>query len=145
MSDDKQNRLQDYTNVDAPPVEDLSPSCDRCNGEFSEQSELPRGCGGAEYGTGYVDIHSLDDTSSLCEDCEELEIYLNHRHKCLIERPGVIGSVAVYCQCHADNEVDVRPFGIGESTSDIRCTRCGSGEILLEELPAETQNWGAEQ
>jgi len=145
-----QQRLQKWSDdIGAPPVEDAQPMCARCGEEYDphaqydDKHELP-GAGPAEYESGYIDVNKFDRDPSVCEDCRELQRYLNYRYHSLTERPDVSRAVAVYCQCQDDDEVDVRPVRRGQQP-EKKCLQCGSSEVVLEELPTEAKDWEVEQ
>ncbi|WP_049938141.1 hypothetical protein [Haloplanus natans] len=146
MSDD-QSRLQEYGDVGAPPVEETGPVCERCGEDLDEGDTKRLRVGPAEYETGYYDINRPGtDKRRLCDDCEDLEKYLGHRYKQITERTGADDAVAVFCECHDDDEVDVQPVRHGDTLADIRCSNCGSAEVLVEELPPDASHgWGVRQ
>lgn len=147
MSNDDQSRLQEYGEVGAPPVEEEPPACDRCGCELDEDDEsgLPFGAGYPEHESGFVDIRKIGDAPAFCEDCENLNKYLNHRHNELIQKRNVSAVVAVYCECQGDHEVDVRPVRYGDRQADVACSRCGSREVVIEELPPSAPKWRVDQ
>jgi hypothetical protein len=57
----------------------------------------------------------------------------------------VTGAEAIYCTCHDDDEVDVRPVYGHNSRQETRCSRCGSQEVVVEQLPPSNEVWRAEQ
>ena len=139
MSDDDQGRLQDY-GVDAgvPPVEDDEPTCERCGTELEDGERGVRvGQSRAEYETNVTDIYRGRGERDLCEDCVDLERYLRGRHAELTNNVSVTGAVAVFCSCQGDDEVDVQPLRPAEPVADRECSRCGSREVVVEELPPD--------
>ena len=139
MNDDDQGRLQDYgVDAGAPPVEDAAPACERCGDELDDDQRGVRVAQSrGEQASGVVDIHRDRAKRNLCEDCLGLERYLRGRCKELTEKTAVSGAVAVFCSCQAENEVDVQPLRPGESVADRVCSRCGSTEVVIEELPPD--------
>lgn len=137
-NDDAQRRLQEYdeTAVDAPPVEEVA-TCRRCDGTIDDAEAARRreGVGRAEHQTGYYDI-SLGGSALLCGECHDLVRYLKHRHQQLTTDVGVTGAVAIHCECHDGDEVEVRPVRRGD-TPKASCSRCGSQRVVVEELPPE--------
>ena len=143
MSDEEQNRLQQYCDVGAPPVETRPPTCDRCGADkdLSPVSTAESQISPAEHHTGFRDIREFgeQETYQLCDDCTQLHKYLHYRHAQVTDRAGVVGAVAVFCQCHDDDEVDVCPLRQGETPAGVRCSRCGTAEVVVEELPPTPQ------
>lgn len=137
-----QERLQQYCDVGAAPVETPPPSCDRCGceGDLAPPPTHDSPATRAEARTGYRDIRKFEKDSEirLCGDCRDLHRYLEIRHAQVTNQPGVDGAVAVFCPCHEDDEVDVRPVRQGETTADVQCSRCGNTEVVLETLPPAT-------
>lgn len=148
MSDEEeeaepQARLQNWTDVGAPPVEEEPTTCVRCGEEIDD--DLPSGAGRAEHQTGFVDVRKFDEQPDLCDDCEDLKRYLHHRYSELTEKRNVSGAVAVYCGCQTADEVDVRPVYHGDRPTDVECAKCGSSEVVIEELPPTGATWRVEQ
>lgn len=141
-SDDapEQGRLQEY-GVDAgpAPVTDDTPTCERCGDELEGDAAdgvVPKSR--SESATGVVDLARGRERRYLCDECRELERYLVARYHELVDRPGAIGAVAVFCSCQNADEVDVQPVRVGGSAADRRnCSRCGSPEVVVEELPPD--------
>lgn len=147
MTDDQQ-RLQEYgTGVGAPPVEEAPPACDRCGDELDgdDREAWPHTVGRPEHETGYIDIHEFGDDPVLCPDCRDLVRYLTVRYRTITDKPGVSGAVAIHCACQDDDEVDVRPVGYGGDGPVARCSRCGSAQVVVEELPPDDPVWRVEQ
>jgi hypothetical protein len=71
--------------------------------------------------------------------------YLSYRYESLTNNPTVKGAVAMYCDCHDEGEVDVRPIRRGQGRPDGRCLRCGSHDVILEELPPRPPTLRVEQ
>jgi Zn ribbon nucleic-acid-binding protein len=149
MSDEEgaepQARLQNWTDVDAPPVEDAPATCVRCGEELGDDRDFPTGAGPAERQSGFVDVRKFDDEPDLCDDCKNLKRYLHHRYSELTDKRNVSGAVAVYCGCQTADEVDVRPVYHGDRPTDVECAKCGSNEVVIEELPPTGATWRVEQ
>jgi len=137
VSDD-QSRLQRYGEVGAPPVEETGPVCERCGEGLDEDDTTRLGVGYAEAKTGFHDIKRPgSEKRRLCDDCEDLERYLAHRYALITDGTGTDDAVAVFCMCHDDDEVDVQPVRHGDTLASVRCSSCGSAEVLVEELPPD--------
>jgi hypothetical protein len=136
MSDEvEQSRLQEYTDLGAPPVETRPPVCERCGDDLADTDTTRDPNSRAEYMAGVLDIRASNNDPRLCEDCQDLDQYLTVRYQQLTERAGVVGAVAVFCSCHDADEVDVRPVRRGDTLNDVACVRCESQEVVVEELP----------
>ena len=138
MTDDEQGRLQEYgVDAGAPPVDDeTEPQCERCgdvldDDECGNRVALSRG----EHQTDVVDLYRGRPERDLCGDCMKLEKYLRGRYNELTDNTSVSGAVAVFCSCQDKGEVDVQPVRAAEPIGDRVCSRCGSAEVVIEELP----------
>lgn len=137
-SEEQQSRLQEYTDhaLGAPPVEEPPAVCERCGEEPDDpEAATQKPMGRAEHHTGFQDIRAVGDGRTLCPDCRDLDQYLHIRYNALTERLGVVGAVAVFCDCHAEDEVDIYPVHRGDTLADVECSRCESQEVVVEELP----------
>ena len=140
--DERQERLQQYCDVGPSPVKTPDPCCDRCGteeGELTAPGDTQHRQTPPELRTGFQDIQlSSDGDLQLCDDCLGLHKYLHYRHAQVTDPPYVAGSVAVFCPCHDEDEVDVQPVYRGDTIEDFCCSRCGSAEVVIEELPPAT-------
>lgn len=134
MSDDEQqSRVQDFgadidvSDQDAPAV------CERCGDEIEDTKTWYESA--EEQRAGVVDVHRSSEERSICSDCGQLEHYLQSRYHELVSDSWVSTAVAVFCECQESEEVDVQPVRRGESVGDVACSRCGSREVVIEELP----------
>lgn len=136
----EQGRLAKFGVDTGPaPIDDTPPTCERCGEELdgdAAEGYVPRSRG--EEHTGVVDLARGHERRYLCEGCQNLEQYLTGRYHALTRRPDISGAVAVYCECHDGDEIDVQPVRRGESATFGReCSRCGSNEVVLEPLPPD--------
>jgi hypothetical protein len=135
MTDENQSRLQDHGVDTGPaPVDDPAPSCERCGDVLEANEQGVRDLTRAEQMGGVVDIHRSTERD-LCEECVQLERYLNWRYAELVEKAQNHGAVVVFCECQDPDEVDVQPLRNHELIGDRTCSRCGSSEVVIEELP----------
>jgi len=139
MTDDEQGRLQEFgVDADAPPVDEKQPQCERCGNELdSGETGVRIAQSRAEREGDVYDVYRGRQKRDICSDCARMERYLGRRHAELTSNPGVSGAVAIFCACQDDNEVDVQPVRAGENHDRRQCSRCGSTEIVIEQLPPE--------
>lgn len=133
LDDDNQQRIQDF-GVDVEVYQPESePQCERCGDELSDTQQSTDYADRLEYETEIRDVR--EEAAKLCESCEDEVRFLTHKYKQLTSDVAVSGAVAVYCDCHDNDEIDVQPIRRGESRSGKQCSRCGSGAVVVEELP----------
>ena len=134
-----QRRLAEYGDV-APPVEREQKKCERCGGEptgDANTSNPSRKCPPApphHHRSQFDDVEAVPDRV-LCGRCASLEQYLTREYQRRRQQLGVTGVVAVFCQCHDRDEVDIQSVYGGADPDDISCTRCGSQQVVIETLP----------
>lgn len=136
MSDDEdQSRLQEYgVDIEPAPVDDAPATCERCGEELEDEGRGVRHLSGEEQVTGVFD-NNRSSERDLCENCFNLEKYLNHRYAELSEEIQTRAVVAVFCECQDSDEVDVQAVRRHEPIGGRACSRCGSREVIIEELP----------
>lgn len=134
MTGEDQSRLQEHgVDTGAAPVDDPAARCERCASEV-DGGEGVRHLSEIEQMAGVADINR-SRKRDLCEACFKLEKYLDRRYNELIRQPQNRGAVAVFCDCHDPDEVDVHPLRRYEPIGARACSRCGSSEVIIEELP----------
>ncbi|MFB6225186.1 MAG: hypothetical protein ABEI13_01895, partial [Candidatus Paceibacteria bacterium] len=101
MSDDKsQARLQDFGVDVAIDVASSGPICNRCGGEITNGSGDKEAQNRLEYELEYYDVRDRNDTPAVCDDCADLQQFLEQSYDRITSQHGVSGAVAVHCQCH---------------------------------------------
>ncbi len=134
-----QRRLAEYGDV-APPVEREEKRCERCGGEPTGDADpptRPSKCPPAppHHRSKFDDVEATPDRV-LCGRCASLEQYLTREYHRRRQQLGVTAVVAVFCQCHDRDEVDLQSvYAAGADPDDISCSRCGSQQVVIETLP----------
>lgn len=134
----EQTRLGAF-GVDVPAEREpaTGPVCERCSTGVDPDEALRVEQSMPEVNFDVTDLRRGGGERLLCEDCVDVERYLHGRHQELTAEPGVVSSVAVFCECQDSREVDVCPLRRGDSLDEVACSGCGSQQVVVEELPPD--------